>query len=77
MTTHTTRRRPPLLDRVVKTIQERRLFGPGQHLLLAVSGGPDSIALLSLLAALSPCWRLKLSVVPFNYGLRGSESDGD
>ena len=77
MTTHTTRRRPALLDRVVKTIQERRLFGPGQHLLLAVSGGPDSIALLSLLAALAPLWRLKLTVVHFNYGLRGSESDGD
>jgi tRNA(Ile)-lysidine synthase len=66
-----------LLDRVVRTIQERRLFGPGQHLLLAVSGGPDSIALLSLLAALAPSWRLKLTVVHFNYGLRGSESDGD
>jgi tRNA(Ile)-lysidine synthase len=77
MTTHTTRRRPTLLDRVVRTIQERRLFGPGQHLLLAVSGGPDSIALLSLLAALAPSWRLKLTVVHFNYGLRGSESDGD
>ncbi|HET9605975.1 MAG TPA: tRNA lysidine(34) synthetase TilS [Nitrospira sp.] len=77
MTTHTTRRRPALLDRVVKTIQERHLFGPGQHLLLAVSGGPDSIALLSLLAALAPLWQLKLTVVHFNYGLRGSESDGD
>ena len=77
MTTHTTRRRPTLLDRVVRTIQERRLFGPGQHLLLAVSGGPDSIALLSLLAALAPSWRLKLTVIHFNYGLRGSESDGD
>jgi tRNA(Ile)-lysidine synthase len=66
-----------LLDRVVRTIQERRLFGAGQHLLLAVSGGPDSIALLSLLAALAPSWRLKLTVVHFNYGLRGSESDGD
>ena len=77
MTTHTTRRRSTLLDRVVRTIQERRLFGLGQHLLLAVSGGPDSIALLSLLAALAASWRLKLTVIHFNYGLRGSESDGD
>ncbi len=77
MTTHTTSRRPALLDRVVRTIQERRLFSPGQHLLLAVSGGPDSIALLSLLATLAPSWRLKLTVVHFNYGLRSSESDGD
>ena len=77
MTTGTTKKRPPLVDQVVRTIQERRLFAPGQHLLVAVSGGPDSIALLSLLAALAPSWRLTLTVVHFNYGLRGGESDGD
>src|SRR5678810_1098289 len=77
MTTRTTRRRPTFVDRVVQTIQDRRLFGPKQHLLIAVSGGPDSIALLSLLATLAPSWQLKLTVVHFNYGLRGSESDGD
>jgi tRNA(Ile)-lysidine synthase len=74
---HTTKKRPTLLDRIVTTIQERRLFDPGHHLLVAVSGGPDSIALLSLLSALAPSWRLKLTVVHFNYGLRGNESDGD
>jgi tRNA(Ile)-lysidine synthase len=77
MVTETARRRPALLDRIVRTIRERQLFGPGQHLLLAVSGGPDSVALLSLMASLAPSWRLKLTVVHFNYGLRGGESDGD
>ena len=66
-----------MVDRIVRTIQERQLFGPKQHLLVAVSGGPDSIALLSLLASLAPAWQLRLTVVHFNYGLRGSESDGD
>lgn len=77
MTTETARRRPTLLDRVVRTIRDRQLFGPRQHLLLAVSGGPDSVALLSLMASLAPSWRLTLTVVHFNYRLRGSESDGD
>lgn len=77
MTTQTARRRPALLDRIMKTIRDRGLFSPGQHLLLAVSGGPDSVALLSLMATLAPSWRLKLTVVHFNYGLRGSESDDD
>jgi tRNA(Ile)-lysidine synthase len=77
MTTHTKKSRPALRDRIVQTIQQRRLFSPGQHLLVAVSGGPDSIALLSLLTALASSWRLKLTVVHFNYGLRGSESDED
>jgi tRNA(Ile)-lysidine synthase len=71
------RTRPALLDQVVRTIEERRLFESGQHLLVAVSGGPDSLALLALLAGLAPSWRLKLTVVHFNYGLRGVESDGD
>jgi tRNA(Ile)-lysidine synthase len=77
VTAGTTKRRPPLLDQVVRTIEERRLFAPGQHLLVAVSGGPDSIALLSLMSTLAPSWRLTLTVVHFNYGLRGGESDGD
>lgn len=77
MMTRAAQRRPALLDQIVRTIQERRLFGPGQHLLVAVSGGPDSIALLSLLAALARSWRLTLTAVHFNYALRGVESDGD
>ena len=77
MTTRTAKRRPALIDQIVRTVQERRLFGPGQHLLVAVSGGPDSIALLSLLSELAPRWRLTLTAVHFNYGLRGGESDGD
>ncbi|MCP9448539.1 MAG: tRNA lysidine(34) synthetase TilS [Nitrospira sp.] len=68
---------PPLLQRVVRTIRTRHLFDPGRHLLVAVSGGPDSMALLSLLNRLRPSWRLTLTVVHYNYGLRGTESDGD
>ena len=66
-----------MLNRIVRTIKDRQLFSPGHHLLIAVSGGPDSVALLSLMATLAPSWRLGLTVVHFNYGLRGSESDGD
>lgn len=68
---------PPLLHRVVKTIRSKGLLDRGQHLLVAVSGGPDSVALLSLLHRLRSSWSLTLTAVHFNYGLRGSESDGD
>jgi len=68
---------PPLLHRVVHTVRSRNLFLRGQHLLVAVSGGPDSMALLSLLDCLRPSWSLKLTAVHCNYGLRGSESDHD
>jgi tRNA(Ile)-lysidine synthase len=58
-------------------VRQQQLFVPGQHLIVAVSGGPDSIALLSLLHRLAPSWRLTLTAVHCNYGLRGAESDGD
>jgi len=78
MATQTVRRvRPVLLHHMVRTIREQQLFAPGHHLLTAVSGGPDSIALLSLLARLAPSWALTLTAIHFNYRLRGSESDGD
>lgn len=66
-----------LLHRIVKTVQSRGLFERGQHLLVGVSGGPDSVALLSLLHRLRASWRLTLTAVHCNYGLRGSESAGD
>jgi tRNA(Ile)-lysidine synthase len=58
-------------------VRQHQLFVPGQHLLVAVSGGPDSIALLSLLHRLARSWRLTLTTVHCNYALRGAESDGD
>jgi len=69
--------RPALLTHLVRTVRQHQLFVPGQHLLVAVSGGPDSIALLSLLHRLAQPWRLTLTAIHCNYGLRGSESDGD
>ena len=68
---------PPVLHRIVKTIRTRELFERGQHLLIAVSGGPDSTALLSLLHKLRSSWCLSLTAVHCNYGLRGAESDDD
>jgi tRNA(Ile)-lysidine synthase len=69
--------RPALLTHLVRTVRQQQLLLPGQHLVVAVSGGPDSIALLSLLHRLARSWRLTLTVVHCNYGLRGAESDGD
>ena len=69
--------RPALLAHFVRTVRQHQLFVPGQHLLVAVSGGPDSIALLSLLHRLARPWRLTLTAIHCNYRLRGAESDGD
>lgn len=68
---------PPLFHHVVRTVRFRNLFQRGQHILVAISGGPDSIALLSILHHFRSGWKLTLSAVHCNYGLRGGESDGD
>ncbi|MBN1928932.1 MAG: tRNA lysidine(34) synthetase TilS [Chlorobiaceae bacterium] len=61
----------------LENIRKRELAGDGEAVLVAVSGGPDSMALLHLLLAVSPVLHLRLGVAHCNFGLRGEESDGD
>ena len=64
-----------LLERVKRTIGEHRLLEVGDRVLVAVSGGPDSVALLRVLQLLEPEFGLSLRVLHINHGLRGEESD--
>ncbi|WP_413936167.1 tRNA lysidine(34) synthetase TilS [Nitrospira sp. BLG_1] len=45
--------------------------------MVAISGGPDSVGLLSILHHLRSHWKLTLTAIHCNYGLRGAESDED
>jgi tRNA(Ile)-lysidine synthase len=49
----------------------------GEHVLVAVSGGPDSTALLAALAALAPERGWRLTAAHVDHGLRGAASDAD
>jgi tRNA(Ile)-lysidine synthase len=62
---------------VQRTIATHDLLGRGERILVAVSGGPDSTALLAVLAALRARWRLDLVAGHVNHGLRGAEAEGD
>lgn len=54
------------------------LISAGDHVLTAVSGGPDSTALVCLLDHLrGPLAIGRITIVHFNHGLRGAESDAD
>ena len=64
-------------EKVHQTIKARDLLSPGDRIVVAVSGGPDSVALLACLVALSARWNWELSVGHVNHGLRGMESDED
>jgi tRNA(Ile)-lysidine synthase len=65
------------LSLAVETIQRYRMFEPGQHVGVAVSGGADSVCLLHVLRELAPQWDLRLSVLHLNHRLRGEESLAD
>ena len=66
-----------LLQRVETNIHNRRLLKRGQAVLVAVSGGLDSMTLLHTLRELSSRHRWKLTVAHFNHRLRGRSSDAD
>ena len=76
-TSHTNPRHASFRRRVAEAVKRQRLIERGDRVIVAVSGGPDSVALLSVLHGLAPSWNLTLSVAHFNYGLRGAESDDD
>ena len=65
------------LQRVEKAVTKRRLFSRGQKILVAVSGGADSMVLLHALHSLGKKNRRQISVAHFNHRLRGRASDAD
>ena len=66
-----------LLHRAESVIQNRRLLLRGQRILVAVSGGVDSMVLLHILQSLAPENRWQICVAHFNHRLRGRASDTD
>jgi tRNA(Ile)-lysidine synthase len=68
-----------LVEAVSRSFSTRHLLGrkPAPSILLAVSGGLDSMVLLDVLHRLARTQHWKLAVAHFNHRLRGSESDAD
>ena len=63
-----------LLQQFQATIESESLLPSGSNLILCVSGGSDSIALLHLCHQLSRLFRWQLHILHFHHGLR-EESD--
>lgn len=66
-----------LEDKVRTTLLRHAMCASGDHLLVALSGGIDSMALLHLLHRLAPGLGLTLSVAHLHHGIRGKAADLD
>ncbi|QIA08671.1 tRNA lysidine(34) synthetase TilS [Draconibacterium halophilum] len=62
-----------MFDQFIKNIKEKQLIKPGQKVLLAVSGGIDSMVMLHLFEHSE----FEYGIAHCNFSLRGAESDDD
>ncbi|MCF8093985.1 MAG: tRNA lysidine(34) synthetase TilS [Desulfobacteraceae bacterium] len=67
----------PFIRGVERTIFAHGMLAANQSVLVGVSGGPDSVALLYVLLRLSAAYRWCLGVAHLNHGLRAQESDAE
>jgi tRNA(Ile)-lysidine synthase len=66
-----------MIKKVNQTIEKYNLLEKGERVIVALSGGPDSTALLAVLVPIAKALDLSLIVAHFNHRLRGAESDED
>lgn len=57
--------------------KEKELIEYGDKIIVAMSGGPDSVFLYNLLKKIKDKMNLKVYFAHINHGLRGKDSDGD
>jgi tRNA(Ile)-lysidine synthase len=67
----------PLEKKTLKILAQEKLLQDGEKVLAAVSGGPDSMALLHILARLAPLLDITVAAVHVNHGLRPGEAEED
>ena len=66
-----------MLNKLSAFLHKYKMLEPGDHVVCAVSGGADSVALVYAMKLLSEKLGITVSAAHFNHGLRGAESDGD
>ncbi|PKN10435.1 MAG: tRNA lysidine(34) synthetase TilS [Deltaproteobacteria bacterium HGW-Deltaproteobacteria-7] len=66
-----------MIEKIEQTINKYRLLENGDRVVVALSGGADSCALLFSLLAISETCCLKIIVAHFNHGLRHDQSNED
>ena len=65
------------IKKIQNTAHQNNLWKKSSRIVIGVSGGPDSICLLDILAELGPKYDLQIIIAHVNYGLRGKDSQRD
>ena len=66
-----------MIERVRQTIKDSMMLNSGDKVIVAVSGGPDSMCLLHILYSLKEELNIELAAAHVNHCLRGEEADAD
>lgn len=66
-----------MLNKLLTFIRRYGMLQPGDHVVCAVSGGADSVALVYAMKLLAEKLDITVSAAHFNHCLRGAESDAD
>jgi len=66
-----------MIEKIRFSLKKHKLLLPGQHVLVAVSGGADSTALLLALRDLARMLKVQITAAHLNHGIRGKEADAD
>src|SRR5690625_882865 len=64
-------------DRVIEFMKKHQLIQKNATVLIGVSGGPDSMALLHFYRSIKNDWNLKIQAISVDHELRGPESRED
>ena len=64
-------------EKVIDTIKKYKLIEKGDKIVLGVSGGPDSIAMLDILKDLRNKFEFEIYVCHLNHMIRGQEAIND
>jgi tRNA(Ile)-lysidine synthase len=67
----------PLEKKTLKTVQQENLLQAGEKIVIGVSAGPDSMALLHVLNRLAPILDITLVAAYVNHGLRLEEAESE
>lgn len=64
-------------QKILKFIDDKKLIAKNDKVLIALSGGPDSVFFFHFLIKYKKKFKIELGAVHINHKLRGTEADGD